>query len=80
MSAIISMGQSLQLRVIAEGVETQEQLGFLQTQRCGRGRDGFYFSRPVAADQFAEIVKFASGSTVPPWFTTSTPRGDMNAN
>ena len=55
-SAVISMGQSLKLRVIAEGVETQEQLAFLQAAGCDEGQ-GYYFSRPVAAQQFAELLE-----------------------
>lgn len=57
-SAVISMGRSLHRRVIAEGVETQEQLAFLQRERCGEGQ-GFYFSKPLAAEQFADLL--ASG-------------------
>ncbi len=53
--AIISMGQSLHHRVIAEGVETAEQLAFLQGQGCREGQ-GFYFSRPLAAEQFAALL------------------------
>jgi diguanylate cyclase (GGDEF)-like protein/PAS domain S-box-containing protein len=52
--AVISMGKSLGLRVIAEGVETREQLAFLQAEGCAEGQ-GFYFSRPLAAGQFAEL-------------------------
>jgi EAL domain-containing protein (putative c-di-GMP-specific phosphodiesterase class I) len=54
--AVISMGRNLQLKVIAEGVETAEQLAFLQTQGCDEGQ-GYYFSRPVAADQFAKLLE-----------------------
>ncbi len=54
-TAVISMGKSLKHRVIAEGVETQEQLAFLRAQRCGEGQ-GFYFSRPLAAEQFATLL------------------------
>ncbi|WP_137885998.1 EAL domain-containing protein [Pseudomonas sp. 2FE] len=54
-SAIIGMGTSLKLQVIAEGVETQEQLAFLQAHRCEEGQ-GYYFSRPVAADAFATLL------------------------
>jgi diguanylate cyclase (GGDEF)-like protein/PAS domain S-box-containing protein len=53
-SAVISMGKSLGHRVIAEGVETGEQLAFLQAQRCGEGQ-GYYFSRPLAAEQFIRL-------------------------
>jgi EAL domain-containing protein (putative c-di-GMP-specific phosphodiesterase class I) len=42
--------------VIAEGVETRDQLAFLQAEDCSEGQ-GFYFSRPLAADQFAQVLK-----------------------
>jgi EAL domain-containing protein (putative c-di-GMP-specific phosphodiesterase class I) len=48
------MGKSLGHRVVAEGVETQEQLAFLQSQHCGEGQ-GYYFSRPLVAEQFAKL-------------------------
>ena len=53
--AVIGMGKSLGHRIIAEGVETREQLAFLQGQRCGEGQ-GYYFSRPVVADEFAKLL------------------------
>jgi EAL domain-containing protein (putative c-di-GMP-specific phosphodiesterase class I) len=43
------MGRSLKLRVVAEGVETQQELEFLQTQQCDEAQ-GYYFSRPVVAE------------------------------
>ena len=55
-SAVISMGKSLGHRVIAEGVETGEQLAFLQAQRCGEGQ-GYYFSRPLIAEQFVRLLE-----------------------
>jgi EAL domain-containing protein (putative c-di-GMP-specific phosphodiesterase class I) len=55
-AAVISMGRSLKLRVIAEGVETQEELTFLQGLQCDEAQ-GYYFSRPLVADQFAGILK-----------------------
>jgi diguanylate cyclase (GGDEF)-like protein/PAS domain S-box-containing protein len=55
-SAIIDMGKNLKLRVIAEGVETQEQLRFLQAQRCAEGQ-GYLFSRPLPAAQFAQLLQ-----------------------
>jgi diguanylate cyclase (GGDEF)-like protein/PAS domain S-box-containing protein len=54
--AVISMGRSLKLRVIAEGVETQEQLAFLQAHKCDEAQ-GYYFSRPVLPEQFAKLLK-----------------------
>jgi EAL domain-containing protein (putative c-di-GMP-specific phosphodiesterase class I) len=63
-STIISMGRSLKLRVIAEGVETQEQLDFLQTHQCEEGQ-GFYFSRAVAADAFATLLAGGMAERVP---------------
>jgi diguanylate cyclase (GGDEF)-like protein/PAS domain S-box-containing protein len=55
-SAVISMGRSLKQRVIAEGVETREQLTFLQNQQCGEGQ-GYYFSRPVFPQEFAKLLE-----------------------
>jgi diguanylate cyclase (GGDEF)-like protein len=61
-SAIISLGRSLKLTIIAEGVETLEQLNFLKTHHCEEGQ-GYYFSKPVSPDAFVrylESVKPAS--------------------
>src|SRR5262245_16468176 len=55
-SAVISMGKGLNHRVIAEGVETRSQLAFLQASGCGEGQ-GYYFSQPVAADEFARLLE-----------------------
>lgn len=55
-SAVISMGESLHMQVVAEGVETREQLEVLQQQKCPEGQ-GYYFSRPVDADQFTRLLK-----------------------
>ncbi|PIE44324.1 MAG: diguanylate cyclase [Gammaproteobacteria bacterium] len=51
--AIITMAHSLNLKVIAEGVEEKEQLEFLKLHSCDYAQ-GYYFSRPIAADQFSE--------------------------
>jgi diguanylate cyclase (GGDEF)-like protein len=53
--AVISMAKSLNQRVIAEGVETVEQLTFLRAQHCDEGQ-GYYFNRPLAAEQFAKLL------------------------
>jgi diguanylate cyclase (GGDEF)-like protein/PAS domain S-box-containing protein len=62
-TAVISMGRSLKLRVIAEGVETQEELAFLKAHQCDEAQ-GYYFSRPVPASQFANLLKSGIGETV----------------
>jgi diguanylate cyclase (GGDEF)-like protein len=54
--AVISMGRSLKLRVVAEGVETQDQLAFLQSHQCDEAQ-GYYFSRPVPPHQFANMLE-----------------------
>ncbi len=54
-STIISMAHSLKLKVIAEGVETAEQLAFLKQQGCDE-MQGYYFSKPVSAGKFAELL------------------------
>jgi len=55
-AAIISMGRSLNLRVVAEGVETQEALAFLQAHECHEGQ-GYYLARPVSAPEFARLLE-----------------------
>jgi EAL domain-containing protein (putative c-di-GMP-specific phosphodiesterase class I) len=59
---MITMGRSLHLRVVAEGIETRRQLAFLVAQNCPEGQ-GYYFSRPVAPDEFAVLLgrRFAVG-------------------
>lgn len=49
-SAIIHMARSLKLKVIAEGVETREQLDFLKMEDCDEYQ-GYYFSRPLSAEE-----------------------------
>jgi diguanylate cyclase (GGDEF)-like protein len=54
-SAIISLGKSLKLTVIAEGVETLEQLNFLKALQCEEGQ-GYYFSKAVEPDAFVKYL------------------------
>ena len=54
--AIIAMAHALHLEVIAEGVETQEQLDFLRECRCDMAQ-GFYFSQPLEAEQLAAYAR-----------------------
>ncbi|NRD77337.1 EAL domain-containing protein [Bacillus sp. BRMEA1] len=53
---IINMAHNLELKVIAEGVETVQQLEFLQQRRCNEAQ-GYYFSRPISADEMSIVMK-----------------------
>jgi diguanylate cyclase (GGDEF)-like protein/PAS domain S-box-containing protein len=55
-NAVISMGESLHMRVVAEGVETRDQLAFLQQHGCPVGQ-GYYFGRPVLAGQLTPLLR-----------------------
>jgi EAL domain-containing protein (putative c-di-GMP-specific phosphodiesterase class I) len=55
-SAVISMARALNLRVIAEGVETEEQLAFLRREQCAE-MQGFLYSQPLAAEEFEEALR-----------------------
>jgi EAL domain-containing protein (putative c-di-GMP-specific phosphodiesterase class I) len=50
------MGRSLKLRVVAEGVETQEELAFLQAHQCDEAQ-GYYFSRPVPSSAVRQVAR-----------------------
>jgi EAL domain-containing protein (putative c-di-GMP-specific phosphodiesterase class I) len=54
--AIINMAHSLRLKVIAEGVETREQLDFLSVHGCDEVQ-GYYVSKPLLADQLSEHIR-----------------------
>jgi diguanylate cyclase (GGDEF)-like protein/PAS domain S-box-containing protein len=54
-SAVINMGSSLHMQVVAEGVETREQLAMLREQHCPEGQ-GFYFGHPVTAERIAPLL------------------------
>jgi diguanylate cyclase (GGDEF)-like protein/PAS domain S-box-containing protein len=55
-SAVITMAKSLKKFVVAEGVETKEQMTFLQARGCDEAQ-GYYFSKPVVAHQFAKLLE-----------------------
>jgi diguanylate cyclase (GGDEF)-like protein len=55
-TAVIGMARSLKLRVVAEGVETPEEVDFLRTHECDEAQ-GYYFSEPVPPQRFAGLLK-----------------------
>ncbi|MFB6366226.1 putative bifunctional diguanylate cyclase/phosphodiesterase [Paenibacillus elgii] len=60
--AIMAMALSLKLNVIAEGVETEEQLSFLLDIKC-REIQGYIYSKPVPANEFSDLIAAAFGLT-----------------
>lgn len=60
-STIIAMGKQLDMKIIAEGVETQETLTILQQQQCDFAQ-GYFFQRPISADQL-DIFKVYQSKT-----------------
>jgi diguanylate cyclase (GGDEF)-like protein/PAS domain S-box-containing protein len=61
--AVIGMGNSLKLRVVAEGVENDTQLTFLKARHCEEGQ-GYLFSRPIVAEQFTALLATGVSETV----------------
>jgi diguanylate cyclase (GGDEF)-like protein len=55
-SAIVAMGHSLGLRIVAEGIETAEEAAFLKSQECDEAQ-GFYFGRPMPAGEFSTLLE-----------------------
>jgi diguanylate cyclase (GGDEF)-like protein len=54
--AIISLGHSLRLKVVAEGVETEEQLAFLKEHHCDEAQ-GYYFAKPMPPEECARFLE-----------------------
>jgi diguanylate cyclase (GGDEF)-like protein/PAS domain S-box-containing protein len=54
--AIIAMGKTLSLTIVAEGVETIEQMNFLKGHSCD-AMQGYYFSKPIVPEQFADLLR-----------------------
>ncbi len=59
--AVVSMGHALRLQVVAEGVETREQLAFLQLLGCDCAQ-GYFVGAPMPADEFERLVARRAGA------------------
>jgi diguanylate cyclase (GGDEF)-like protein/PAS domain S-box-containing protein len=62
--AVITMAKSLKQRVVGEGVETEEQMCFLQAHGCDEAQ-GYYLGMPLTAERFAKLLKPNMGSFIP---------------
>ncbi|STX48839.1 regulatory protein (GGDEF and EAL domains) [Legionella hackeliae] len=54
--AIIAIARSLDLEIVAEGVESSEQIKFLETHECTEGQ-GYYFCKPLASEEFEVFLR-----------------------
>ncbi|HET7922983.1 MAG TPA: EAL domain-containing protein, partial [Gammaproteobacteria bacterium] len=59
-NAVIGLGRSLNVKVVAEGAETAEQLEFLRRCHCDLIQ-GYHFSKPLPADEFAQLLRKGQG-------------------
>ncbi len=64
-AAVIGMGKGLRVRIIAEGVETREQLASLQKMGCPEGQ-GYLFCRPLSAHEFVQLLSSKAAESRPP--------------
>ena len=70
-STMIAMAKSLKKRVVAEGVETEDQFRFLQEAGCDEAQ-GYYFSQPVSSAQFAKVLQTGTGLSCSRWATNGS--------
>ena len=75
--SVLGLGKSLEIPVLAEGVETHEQLEFLRSIECEEVQ-GYYFGRPASAEQIRQIV--ASGCQSPHSGGSARRRGTLREN
>jgi EAL domain-containing protein (putative c-di-GMP-specific phosphodiesterase class I) len=61
-TAVVAMAKNLKLKLVAEGVETEEQRAFLDTLDCDEYQ-GFYFSRPVPPEDFVRLLTAGLAAT-----------------
>jgi EAL domain-containing protein (putative c-di-GMP-specific phosphodiesterase class I) len=83
-AAIIAMGRQLGLKIVAEGVETKEQLEFLATHGCTLAQ-GFYIAKPMEASEMAKLLRIGTnevpilGVPMPMKKDTDVPLADYEA-
>ena len=72
-TAIISMAKSLNLKVIAEGVEDEAQMSFLRSHQCDEIQ-GYYFSKPLSVDKVADKFRVVPASSQNQCSVITSPR------
>ena len=60
-TGMVALAHGLRLRVVAEGVETEDQLRFFERLGCD-AIQGFYFSRPLTASALADLLRASDGA------------------
>ena len=60
-SSMVALGKGMDIRVVAEGVETQEQIELLKSQECEQ-MQGFWFSRPLEASETSKLLSINDSS------------------
>src|SRR6202163_204510 len=63
--AVIGLGHGLEMSIVAEGVETQEQLGFLSEEGCDAVQ-GYFLGKPLPIGQYAALVGRSGGNVIEP--------------
>jgi EAL domain-containing protein (putative c-di-GMP-specific phosphodiesterase class I) len=56
-NSVIALGHSLGMVVVAEGIEVEEQLSWLQEKGCDEGQ-GYFFSKPVSAEEIVQLLNY----------------------
>jgi EAL domain-containing protein (putative c-di-GMP-specific phosphodiesterase class I) len=69
--AVIAVGRSLGLHVLAEGVETHEQAAYLAARACDEAQ-GFLLNKPMPSDQFLEVARSANSKITFDWLQNPT--------
>lgn len=77
-NAIIDMGKNLGLRIVAEGVETRQELSFLQSRQCEEAQ-GYYFSPPVSGHMFTALLKSSKLTGLDGFIEMPSPRRNSSA-
>jgi EAL domain-containing protein (putative c-di-GMP-specific phosphodiesterase class I) len=63
--AVIGLGHGLEMSIVAEGVETQEQLGFLAEQGCDAVQ-GYFIGKPLPIRQYSSVIGRSIGDAIEP--------------